>query len=64
MGEALRNDERREFDVPSGVIFARIDPATGLHAPASLKTAVFLPFREGTVPADEPTRAPSRALRD
>jgi len=64
MREALRDDERRDFDVPSGVIFARIDPTTGRLAPATLKTAVFLPFREGTVPVDEPPAQPNRALRD
>jgi penicillin-binding protein 1A len=64
MREALRDDERREFEVPNGVIFARIDPQTGRAAPPSSKSAVFLPFREGTVPSDEPATQPNRALRD
>jgi penicillin-binding protein 1A len=53
MREALANEPKRDFEVPtSGIVFARIDPKTGLVARSGDGVAVFQPFREGTAPAD------------
>ena len=40
------------FPVPGGVVFARIDPDTGLLAPPGMKGAVFESFKAGTVPKE------------
>ncbi len=50
--QALRDRPKQDFPVPEGVVFARIDRATGLLAAPSSENALFLPFREGTAPLE------------
>ncbi len=45
------------FPVPGGVVFARIDPDTGLLAPPGMKGAIFESFKAGTVPKEKAVRA-------
>ena len=50
----------REFPIPAGVTFARIDPATGKTLPPDSPDGVLLPFKLGTIPERaSPTTAPS-----
>ncbi len=54
--QVLARQKRSDFAVPNeGVVFARIDQATGKIACAGDEKAIFQPFREGTVPIE---RAP------
>ncbi len=50
MREALRGVEPRDFVVPPGVVFARVNPRTG--KPTSGRAGRYLPFVMGTVPED------------
>ncbi len=43
----------RDFERPSGVVFARIDRKTGLLARGDDDHALFQAFREGTVPVEQ-----------
>jgi penicillin-binding protein 1A len=52
MQRALAGVPPREFEVPEGVVFARIDRKTGLLASPSTEQAVFQAFREGTSPKE------------
>ena len=52
MKRALRDEPVKDFAVPDGVVFARVDRATGLLAPPGDEKALFLPFREGTAPLE------------
>ncbi|MEE9278645.1 MAG: PBP1A family penicillin-binding protein [Myxococcota bacterium] len=54
MQRALADMAQDDFPVPAGVVFARIDPKTGLLAQPSNENALFQPFRDGTSP-DEVT---------
>jgi penicillin-binding protein 1A len=67
MKAALAQRPVQEFSVPDGVVFARVDRATGLLAPSGDENAIFMPFREGSAPTEvSPTQngdAPSRPLR-
>lgn len=45
------------FPVPGGVVFARIDPETGLLAPPGMKGAIFESFKAGTVPKEKAVQA-------
>jgi penicillin-binding protein 1A len=52
MNKILKGTPVREFQVPEGVVFAKIDAETGLLAiPESNKT-IFECFKEGTVPTE------------
>ncbi len=51
MEGALATRAKRDFRVPEGVVFARIDGKTGLIASAESEDARFLAFAAGTVPA-------------
>ncbi|MFZ7124911.1 MAG: penicillin-binding protein 1A [Desulfobacterales bacterium] len=42
----------RDFDVPEGVVFTRIDAETGLLPIPESKETIFECFKEGTVPTD------------
>lgn len=44
--------ERDAFEVPEGVVFARVDPATGLLASPDLEDAVKEVYRAGTAPTE------------
>jgi penicillin-binding protein 1A len=50
MQRALANVRPVEFEVPEGVIFARIDRKSGLLADPETEEAVFQSFRDGTTP--------------
>jgi len=62
---ALRDRPIQDFAVPEGVVFARIDRATGLLAAPGNANALFMPFREGSAPLEitPATDAPGGALR-
>ena len=47
---ALGSVPDREFPVPAGITFARVDPATGKALPPGSGEGMMLPFRLGTVP--------------
>jgi membrane carboxypeptidase/penicillin-binding protein len=50
MKQALAYFPDREFPVPAGITFARVDPATGKAVPQGSSDGVVLPFKLGTVP--------------
>jgi penicillin-binding protein 1A len=52
MKKALEQRPVQEFAVPEGVVFARVDRATGLLASPGDENAIFMPFREGSAPTD------------
>ncbi|HTO09215.1 MAG TPA: PBP1A family penicillin-binding protein [Myxococcota bacterium] len=52
MKGALADRPVQEFPVPEGVVFARVDRATGLLAPTGDENAIFMPFREGAAPTE------------
>jgi penicillin-binding protein 1A len=63
--QALRDRPKQDFAVPEGIVFARIDRATGLLAAPGNENALFMPFREGTAPLEVSPAAdsPGGALR-
>ncbi len=52
MGTVLRDKPVRVFEVPNGVVFAKIDADTGLLAIAESKHTIFECFKEGEVPTE------------
>ena len=58
MGAALRDRPPRDFEVPDGIVFARIDTKTGLLASSQTETSLFQAFLEGTEPRKQ---SPARA---
>ena len=61
MDDILKDKPVRVFQVPEGVVFAKIDAKTGLlPIPESEKT-IFECFKEGTVPT-EYTKKPNSIL--
>jgi penicillin-binding protein 1A len=67
MGSALARSSVRDFAVPEGIVFARIDPQSGLLAAAGAEDSLFQPFVEGTEPRETAkeslSAAESRRLR-
>ncbi len=60
MKQALAYFPDREFPVPAGITFARVDPASGKAVPPGSSDGLVLPFRLGTVPETAaPTVKPS-----
>ncbi|MGD8502317.1 MAG: penicillin-binding protein 1A [Syntrophobacterales bacterium] len=58
--EVLKDKREKVFAVPENVVFAKIDPKTGLLAKPGDENAVFEAFKEGTAPtktSDETTPA-------
>jgi len=53
MGEALRDRPARDFEVPDGIVFARVDTRTGLLASSETETSLFQAFLEGTEPREQ-----------
>jgi penicillin-binding protein 1A len=53
MEVALRSRRARDFEVPDGIVFARIDTKTGRLASAQSETSVFQAFLEGTEPREQ-----------
>jgi len=50
MSGALEGKPVKDFDVPDGVVFAKIDTETGLLAGRHSRNSVFQAFIEGTQP--------------
>ncbi|HEU5361039.1 MAG TPA: PBP1A family penicillin-binding protein [Candidatus Deferrimicrobiaceae bacterium] len=50
MGRVLPLYPNRDFPVPPGITFARVDPEAGKALPPGSSGGVLLPFRVGTVP--------------
>jgi penicillin-binding protein 1A len=50
MQQALAGRSVKNFSIPEGIVFAKIDPQTGLLASPGAKEAVFECFKEGTQP--------------
>ena len=57
MGAALAERPVRDFPVPEGIVFARIDGKNGLLASASSEQTLFQPFLEGTEPTEQADQA-------
>jgi len=56
MRRALPLFPERDFPVPPGITFARVNPETGKSLPPGTQGGILLPFRLGTVPEQEPVR--------
>jgi penicillin-binding protein 1A len=52
MRAALRGYPKRDFPVPDGIEFARIDRKTGLLAEVGAEATIFQAFLQGTVPTE------------
>jgi penicillin-binding protein 1A len=67
MEKALADRPPRDFDVPEGIVFARVDTKTGAPASSASVGGVFQPFLAGTEPRGlaepAPAGADARALR-
>ncbi|MEJ2067457.1 MAG: penicillin-binding protein, partial [Deltaproteobacteria bacterium] len=50
MQKALAGKPVKNFPIPEGIVFAKIDPKTGLLASPGAKDVVFECFKEGTQP--------------
>ncbi len=50
MKNVLKETPITDFKVPPGIVFAKVDPKTGLLAPAGHKNYIFESFIEGTEP--------------
>ena len=61
MGVALRGRPARDFEVPDGIVFARIDRKTGLLASSQTETSLFQAFLEGTEPREQSSAKASAA---
>ena len=59
MKHALAEHPNRDFPVPSGIVFTRVDPATGMLASAGTQGAYLQGFAEGT----EPTQTAKQGSR-
>ncbi|MFQ5901114.1 MAG: penicillin-binding protein 1A [Thermodesulfobacteriota bacterium] len=57
MQGATEDTPIKDFPVPDGIVFARIDPETGLLARPGEKEAVFEAFKAGTAPKEKPVKA-------
>ena len=67
MAKALVEIPVRDFPVPPGVTFARVDPVTGKAVPPGSSDGISLPFKLGTVPETGPAgkqRFPRRQASD
>jgi penicillin-binding protein 1A len=64
MRAELARRPRREFEVPEGVVFARIDRATGLLAGSNQSDAVLEAFAEGTLPTETAEGAVAASEQD
>ncbi|UCD83316.1 MAG: PBP1A family penicillin-binding protein [Deltaproteobacteria bacterium] len=52
MKEVLRGSPVKDFPIPQGIVFAKIDAETGLLATPESESYVFEAFREGTAPTE------------
>src|SRR3972149_11633084 len=51
--KALEGTYVKDFQVPEGVVFTRIDRATGMPATPATEKAIFEAFKEGTAPIED-----------
>ncbi len=61
MDTILKGKPEKEFQVPDGVVFAKIDAETGLLPIPESKKTIFECFKEGTVPT-EYTKSPDTVV--
>jgi penicillin-binding protein 1A len=59
MSEVLKDEPVEDFQVPEGVVFAKIDAKTGLLASPYSEKTVFQAFREGQEPKEHTPRPKS-----
>lgn len=59
MRGALEHVRIADFSVPEGIVFARVDPDTGLLAQPGDENALFQPFRDGTSPEELASQRPA-----
>ncbi len=64
MKEILEGRPERAFQVPDGVVFARIDAETGLLPVPETERTIFECFKEGTVPKKHSERSDSVTAPD
>jgi len=64
MRHALVHFPAREFPVPAGVTFARVDPSTGKALPPDSPYGMVLPFKLGTIPEFGAPAVPAFPRRD
>ncbi|MBW2039895.1 MAG: penicillin-binding protein 1A [Deltaproteobacteria bacterium] len=64
MKRALEGKPVRDFPIPEGIVFAKIDPETGLLAPPDAKEAIFECFTEGTQPTTFASKASLAEVED
>jgi len=64
MTTALRDRPVRDFKVPEGVVFARVDAETGQVTEADSPEMRFEVFKEGTVPAPETGQDDDQLLKE
>jgi penicillin-binding protein 1A len=67
MGRALPLFPQRDFPVPPGITFARVDPSSGRVLPPGSAEGISLPFKLGSVPDAAPPgkhRPPRRPASD
>jgi penicillin-binding protein 1A len=61
MEVALGGRPRRDFEVPDGIVFARVDTKSGLLASPQTETSLFQAFLEGTEPREQSPTTTSAA---
>jgi penicillin-binding protein 1A len=61
MDVALRGRPARDFEVPGGIVFARVDTKSGLLASSQTETSLFQAFLEGTEPREQGAATTSAA---
>ena len=61
MDVALGGRPPRDFEVPDGIVFARVDTKTGLLASSQTETSLFQAFLEGTEPSEQAAATTSAA---
>ena len=59
MEVALGNRRARDFEVPDGIVFARVDTKSGLLASSQTETSLFQAYLEGTEPREQSTATTS-----
>ncbi len=64
MADALAHRSARDFPVPEGVVFARIDRTSGLLADATSRGTYFQAFLEGTEPTETADQAMAASESD
>jgi len=63
MSETVKGKPVKDFKVPEGIVFAKIDVKTGLLAGRYSKKTVFQSFKEGTEPKEYSSKPTSAKLK-